>query len=149
MKLPSASQSHVEKPKAPKSSWSWLDPQVFCAWTKREAGLRVRRLRLYDRCAVVKSPAGSGLPQFDKTTTEPKRFMGIISAPVLLNAGWQVDHGFFCLGCLDEKDVKSKHFRIKYTTEEMSEHIARYGQVERVSMDYDRFMQVTKDQITP
>jgi hypothetical protein len=71
-------------------------------WTTREAGFRVRRLRLYDRRAVVQSLAGSGLPQRDNTTAEPKRFMAIISAPVLLNAGRQVDQGFFCLGCQDE-----------------------------------------------
>jgi hypothetical protein len=55
--------------------------------------------------------------------------MAIISAPVLLNAGRQVDHGFFCLGCRDKDQIFSR-FRIKYTTEEMPEHIASYGQVE-------------------
>lgn len=89
--------------------------------------------------------AGSGLPQSDKTTREPKRFMAIISAPVLLNSGWQVDQGFFCLGCWDETDEKTKHFRIKYTTEEMSEHIASYGRVERTPRIPSRFMHVAKD----
>jgi len=52
--------------------------------------------------------------------------MAIISAPVLLNAGQQVDHGFFCLGCKDGDQTQGiiLRFRIKYTTEEMSEHIA-------------------------
>jgi hypothetical protein len=75
--------------------------------------------------------------------------MAIISAPVLLNAGRQVDQGFFCLGCRDEMDENTKHFRIKYTTEEMSEHIASYGRVERMPMIPSLFMHITKDQITP
>ena len=107
--------------------------------------MRARRLRLYDRRTVVQSLAGSGFPQSDNTTSEPKRFMAIISAPVLLNAVRQVDHGFFCLGCRDETDEKTKHYRTKYTTEEMSEHIASYGRVERMPMIPGRFMHVTKD----
>ena len=78
--------------------------------------------------------------------------MAIISAPVLLNAGRQVDHGFFCLGCRDETpetDEKTKHFRIKYTTEDMSEHIASYGRMERTPWIPSKFMHVIKDQITP
>jgi hypothetical protein len=124
-------------------------PGRYCgAWTTRVGGLQARRLRLYSR-TVVQSLAGSGLPQPDNTTREPKRFMAIISAPVLLNAGRQVDHGFFCLGCRDETDEKTKHFRIKYMTEDMSEHIATYGRVERTPRIPGRFMHVTKDQITP
>ena len=121
-------------------------PGRYCgAWTTRGGGFQARRLRLYDRRTVVQSLTGSGLPQSDNTTREPKRFMAIISAPVLLNAGQQVDHGFFCLGCRDETDEKTKHFRIKYTTEDMSEHIASYGRVERRSRIPGRFMHVTKD----
>ena len=117
-----SSRKHLELAKPP----SILSlPGWYCS----EEILRTRRLRLYDRRAVVQSLAGSGLPQSDKTTREPKRFMAIISAPVLLNAGRQVDHGFFCLGCRDKDQIFSR-FRIKYTTEEMPEHIASYGQVE-------------------
>ncbi len=78
---------------------------------------------------------------------EPKRFMAIISAPVLLNAGQQVDHGFFCLGCRDEDQTEGiiLRFRIKYTTEEMSEHIASYGQVERNPRISGEFIHITKD----
>jgi hypothetical protein len=126
-------------------------PGRYChgsGWTKWRGNLRPRRLRLYDRQAVVQSLAGSGLPQLDKTTMEPKRFMAIISAPVLLNAGRQVDQGFFCLGCRNDPEAKNEHFRIKYTTEEMSEHIASYGPVER-RPGYSIFMHVTKNQITP
>ena len=123
-------------------------PGRYCfSWTD-EGGTRRRRLRLYDRRAVVQSLADSGLPQSDRTTREPKRFMAIISAPVLLNSGRQVDQGFFCLGCRQELNEKTKHFRIKYTTEGMSEHIASYGRVERSPMIPGRFMHVTKDQIT-
>ena len=96
--------------------------------------LRRRRLRLYDRQAVVQSLEGCGLPQSEKTTDEPKRFMAIISAPVLLNAGRQVDEGFFCFEYFDslgtdseDDDDETEYFRIKYTTEELSEYIASYG----------------------
>jgi hypothetical protein len=108
--------------------------------------LRVRRLRLYDRQAVVQSLVGSGLPRLDKTTVEPKRFMAIISAPVLLNAGQQVDHGFFCLGCRDHTGGTIPPFKIKYTTEDMSEHehIANYGRVERRPRTPGMFMHITK-----
>jgi hypothetical protein len=125
-------------------------PGRYCsAWTKRGVILQRRRLRLYDRRAVVQSLVGSGLPQSDQTTREPKRFMAIISAPVLLNAGQQVDQGFFCLACADEWEEvqdETEHFRTKYTTEEMSEHIASYGRVERTPELC--FMHVTKDKIT-
>jgi hypothetical protein len=73
--------------------------------------------------------------------------MAIISAPVLLNAGRQVDQGFFCLGCRDS-DEEPEHFRIKYTTKDMSEHIASYGRVERRPSIPGMFMHITKDQIT-
>ena len=125
-------------------------PGRYCyAWTER-GGTRRRRLRLYDRRAVVQSLADSGLPQSDRTTREPKRFMAIISAPVLLNYGRQVDRGFFCLGCRDsdKSEEEPEHFRIKYTTEGMSGHIASYGRVERSLTIPGEFMHVTKDQIT-
>jgi hypothetical protein len=121
-------------------------------WTSRGGRLQTRRLRLYDRRTVVQSLAGSVLPRSDKITREPKRYMAIISAPVLLNAGRQVDHGFFCLGCMNvsvESHKNPKHLRIKYTTEGMREHIASYGRVESMPRNPGRFMHVTKDQITP
>jgi hypothetical protein len=124
-------------------------PGRYCHGWKREGVLRARWLRLYDRRTVVQSLAGSGLPQSDKTSMEPKRFMAIISAPVLLNAGRQVDYGFFCLGCRDVKtNDENRYFKIKYTTEDMSEHIARYGRVEK-RPDYPLFTHVSKDHITP
>ena len=57
---------------------------------------------------MAQSLAVSGLPQLDKTTKEPKRFMAIIMAPVLLNGGRHVEHGFFCRGCRDETDVNTR-----------------------------------------
>jgi len=108
--------------------------------------LQSKRLRLYDRQALVQSLTGKGLPQWDKITGEPKRFMAIISAPVLLNGGRQVDRGFFCLGCRDETNEKTKHFRIEYTTADLSGHIASYGRVvERIPKIPGTFMHVTKD----
>jgi len=81
-----------------------------------------RRLRLYDQTAA-QSLAVSGLPQLDRTTKESKRFIAIITAPVLLNCGRQVDYGFFCRGCRDGTDVNAMHSRIKYTMEEMPGHV--------------------------
>ncbi|TDL27795.1 hypothetical protein BD410DRAFT_781689 [Rickenella mellea] len=125
-------------------------PGRYCgAGTTRGGKLQPRRLRLYDRRAVVQGLTGCGLPQSDKTTREPKRFMVIISAPVLLNAGRQADRGYFCLGCWDETEEKTKHFRIKYTTQGILEHIASYGRVVRTPRIPGRFMHVTKDQVTP
>ena len=43
-----------------------------------------RQHQLYDHQAEVQSLVGSGLPQLDKTTREPKQFMAIITAPVLV-----------------------------------------------------------------
>ena len=71
--------------------------------------------------------------------------MAIISAPVLLNASRQVEQRFLCLGCRDETDEKTKHFRIKYTAEDMPEHIASWGPVERTPRISGRFIHVTKD----
>ncbi|KDR68846.1 hypothetical protein GALMADRAFT_935929 [Galerina marginata CBS 339.88] len=125
-------------------------PGRYCSSGITRGGIfQARRLRLYDRRAVVQSLSGGGLPQSDKTTCEPKRFMAIISAPVLLDAGRLVDEGFFCLGCRDETEEKTKHFRIKYTTEEISEHISRYGRIERRPRIPGRLMHVTTDQIMP
>jgi hypothetical protein len=122
-------------------------PGRYCyAFTERGGILQSKRLRLYDRQALVQSLTGKGLPQSDKATREPKRFMAIVSAPVLLNGGRQVDRGFFCLGCRDEGKDKTKHFRIKYTTEDFSGHIASCGRiVERTPKIPGRFMHVTKD----
>ena len=99
--------------------------------------LRRRRLRLYDRQAVVLCLAGCGLPQSDKALREPKRFLAIISAPVLFDAGRQADEGFYCLGCSKMSDS-----RIKYTTEYFPEHIASYGRIVRCMLGYNVFMHV-------
>ncbi|KAG5768256.1 hypothetical protein H9Q72_004160 [Fusarium xylarioides] len=105
-------------------------PGRYCTSWNSEGGSSVRkRLQLFDRQAVTQDLTGSGLPKLDKTTREPQRFMAIITAPFLFDSGRQADWGCFCLGCKDETEEKTKHFRIKYTREEVSEHIARYGPV--------------------
>jgi hypothetical protein len=68
--------------------------------------------------------------------------MAIITAPYLLDAGRQADRGYFCLGCRDEKEEKTRHFRNKYTREDMLEHVARYGPVEETPRIPGRFMHV-------
>ena len=124
-------------------------PGRYCsAWTSRGGNLQPKRIRLYDRQAVVQYLEGGGLPQSDKGTREPKRFMAIITAPVLLNGGRQVDRGLFCRGCEDDIDERGRHFRIKYTVEGLAKHIARYGQVKEMPLVYGRFMHVIREQAT-
>ncbi|KAJ3965896.1 hypothetical protein EV361DRAFT_809938 [Lentinula raphanica] len=120
-----------------------LPGRYCCAYNNdgTEGKLQQRRLRLYDRQAVVQSLVADALPRSDRVTGEPKRHMAIISAPVLLDGGRQVDHGFFCVPCRDEGDMD---FRIKYTTEEISRHFASFGQVVK-SPAPGRYMHVTKD----
>ncbi|KAK0634647.1 hypothetical protein B0T17DRAFT_12682 [Bombardia bombarda] len=99
-------------------------PGRYCAaWASEGGNLARKRLQLFDRRAVTQDLAGSGLPKLDKTTREPQRFMAIITAPYLFDSGLQADWGYFCLGCKEEKEEKTRHFRIKYTREEVSEHI--------------------------
>ncbi|KAH7186525.1 hypothetical protein DER44DRAFT_188546 [Fusarium oxysporum] len=120
-------------------------PGRYCtAWTSEGGNLVRKRLQLFDRQAVIQDLTGSGLPKLDKTTREPQRFMAIITAPYLFDSGRQADWGCFCLGCKEEKEEKTKHFRIKYTREEVSEHIARYGPVRETPRIPGRFMHVTQ-----
>lgn len=118
-------------------------PGRYCTAWGSDGGNSVRkRLQLFDRQAVVPSLAGSGLPKLDKTTREPRRFMALITAPYLLDAGRQADWGYFCLGCREEKGEKTRHFRIKYTRADMREHVMRYGPVEETPRIPGRFMHV-------
>ena len=120
-------------------------PGRYCtSWCSHEGNLVRKRLQLFDRRAVVQSLAGSGLPKLDKTTREPRRFMAIITAPYLLDGGRQADWGYFCLGCREEREEKTRHFRIKYTGEGILEHVARYGPVKEMPMIPRRFMHVTQ-----
>lgn len=67
-----------------------------------------------------------------------------ITAPYLLDAGRQADWGYFCLGCRDETDEQTRHFRIKYTREGLPEHIATHGQVEEKPKFSGRFIHRTR-----
>jgi len=76
--------SHIEIRKSSTHSSSWqnyLGSTVLAGTTARGicggGGINSTIAR--------QSLVGSGLPRFDKTTREPKRFMAIITAPVLLN----------------------------------------------------------------
>lgn len=70
--------------------------------------------------------------------------MAIITAPYLIDAGRQADWGYFCHGCREEKEEKTRHFRNKYTREDALEHVARYGPVEEMPMIPGRFKHVTQ-----
>ena len=116
-------------------------PGRYCTSSGNEHGyLSRKRLQLFDRRAVVRDLKGSGLPKRDKTIREPRRFMAIITAPYLFEYGRKADWGYFCLGCRDERDKKTKHFRIKYTEEEVLEHFARYGPVKENPGIWGRYM---------
>ncbi|PQK14759.1 hypothetical protein BB8028_0005g02880 [Beauveria bassiana] len=100
-------------------------PGRYCtAWTCEGGNLQRRRLQLFDRRAVMRDKTESDLTEPDKTTREPRRFMTIITAPYLFDSGRQADWGYFCLGCREGKKEETRHFRIKYTREEISGHIA-------------------------
>ncbi|KAF4430546.1 F-box domain, cyclin-like protein [Fusarium austroafricanum] len=119
-------------------------PGRYCTtWTGEGGNLVRKRLQLFDRQAVTQDLPGSGLPKGDKTTREPQRFMAIITAPYLFDSGRQADWGYFCLGCKDEKEEKGRHFRIKYTRKEVSEHVLRYGPVRETPRIPGRFTHVT------
>jgi len=120
-------------------------PGRYCtAWGSDGGNLARKRLRLFDRRAVVQNLADPSLPKLDKTTREPRRFMAIITAPYLLDGGRYADWGYFCLGCRDEKEEDTRHFRIKYTKEGVPEHLARYGSVEETPRIPGRFMHVAQ-----
>ncbi|KAJ3721147.1 hypothetical protein C8R42DRAFT_703081 [Lentinula raphanica] len=58
-------------------------PGRYCSgWNHSEGNSQRRRIRLYDRQAVVQHLASDGLPKFDKVARELKRYMAIISAPI-------------------------------------------------------------------
>ncbi|KAH7127370.1 hypothetical protein EDB81DRAFT_907605 [Dactylonectria macrodidyma] len=121
--------------------------QKCSAITKRQqlrGNVLRKRLQLFDRRAVIQDIAGCGLPKVEKTTREPLRFMAIITAPHLFDSGLRADWGYFCLGCMEEKEENTRHFRIKYTREEVSEHIARFGPVKEIPRIPGRFMHVTQ-----
>jgi hypothetical protein len=123
-------------------------PGRYCtAWGSDGGNLARKRQRLFDRRAVVRSLASSDIPKVDKTTREPRRFMAIITAPYLLDAGRQADWGYFCLGCREETDEKTRHFRIKFTREDVPEHFARYGPVEEMPEIPGRFMHVSNSKL--
>lgn len=117
-------------------------PGRYCGSSTRNGGhLAPERLELFDRQAVVPSLAASGFP---RTTTEPRRYMAIITAPYLVDAGRQADWGYFCYGCREENREKAKHFRTKYTREDALEHVAMYGPVEERPRIRGRFKHVTQ-----
>ena len=103
-----------------------------------------KQSKLFDRPAVIQDLRVSGLPKIDNTTREPLRFMTIITAPYLSSFGKEADWEYFCLGCVGETDEKTKHFRIKYTREGVSKHIAKYGPVKEVPQTPSRFMHVSQ-----
>ncbi|KAG5922356.1 hypothetical protein E4U61_005349 [Claviceps capensis] len=118
-------------------------PGQYCtAWADKGGNWARKRLQLFDRGAVIRDLNGCGLPKIDNTTREPLRFMAIITAPYLIDFGRQADWGYFCVGCLDELRKTGMHFRTKYTREGISEHMARYGPVKKMSIIPGRYLHV-------
>ncbi|CZT13066.1 uncharacterized protein RAG0_16659 [Rhynchosporium agropyri] len=121
-------------------------PGRYCtAWGSQGGNSARKRLQLFDHRAVVQSLATSSLTKLDETTRKPRRFMAIITALYLLDAGRQADWGYFCLGCKEEKQEDTRHFRIKYTKGDILEHFARHGKVKVMPRIPGRFMHVTED----
>ncbi|KAI3326056.1 hypothetical protein HD806DRAFT_432731 [Xylariaceae sp. AK1471] len=119
-------------------------PGRYCsAWADEGGTLARKRLRLFDRRAVTQDLVGSDIPKLDKATREPRRFMAIITAPYLFDFGRQASWGYFCLGCKEEKEENTRHFRIKYTREEVSEHMTKYGPVKN-GLEPGRFRHATR-----
>ncbi|KAI0182982.1 hypothetical protein EV127DRAFT_448302 [Xylaria flabelliformis] len=92
------------------------------------------RTLLFDRQSVVVKSLRQGpvhtppveRPQLlDRTTTEPRRYMSIISAPHLTSSGQSAEWGYFCTRCIDNLDPAT-HFRIKYTKVGILEHLKRH-----------------------
>ncbi|KAI5460314.1 hypothetical protein BGZ63DRAFT_386994 [Mariannaea sp. PMI_226] len=118
-------------------------PGRYCyGLTDRGGNLVRKRLQLFDRQAVDQDLAGILLPTVDKAAREPLRFMTIITAPRLFDFGLQVDWGYFCAGCRYETK-KTWYFRIKYTREEMLEHVAKHGPIKETPGIPGRFMHVS------
>ncbi|PFH58945.1 hypothetical protein XA68_13011 [Ophiocordyceps unilateralis] len=119
-----SSRQHLRAAKLP--SVLSLPGQYCTAWASNGGNKSRKRLQLFDRRAVIQDFGGSGLPKLDRTTREPLRFMTIITAPYLFDFGRQADWGYFCLGCEEETEEGTRHFRIKYTREEVLQHIASF-----------------------
>ena len=120
-------------------------PGRYCtSWADEGGILSRKRLQLFDRRAVIGDLGHSGQPKLDKTTREPLRFMTIITAPYLFNHGLQAEWGYFCVGCIEEMEEETKHFRRKYTAQEVLDHLERFGPIK---IDYNmlgRFAHITQ-----
>ncbi|KYK61637.1 hypothetical protein DCS_02780 [Drechmeria coniospora] len=106
-------------------------PGRYTAFDKIARGrvMLLDRQSLRDRTTTTGSSAQTldeALEQCDLKTTEPRRYMSIISAPFFDSSGLSADWGFYCLLCLDDTEP-STYFRNKYTEDGFAEHLARYG----------------------
>ena len=121
-------------------------PGRYCAsWVGNPGNLSRKRLRLFvDLWASVRRPGSTGPRWADMAAREPRRFMAIITAPYLFDAGRRADWGYFCLGCKNVKGPSTNHYRVKYTREEMLEHLAKYGPVEDMPGIPGRFVHVSR-----
>lgn len=88
---------------------------------------RKKRVELVDRRSVVGVDMDQGRPKQDVTTGESLRFMTIIPAPHLFDAGRQVDWGVFCLGCRHKYDKTGQYTGTGHTQKQLAAHMERYG----------------------
>lgn len=95
------------------------------------AKLSKERFLLFDRQAVLsRAPDASiqydrRIQQQDRKTNETRRYASIISAPSLGPSGQSADWGYYCIGCREDKEPAT-HFRIKYTTDDILDHLERH-----------------------
>ena len=123
-----------------------LPGRYASTWPKDRSKVVRKRVRLFDRRAVMNGDATNELPMLDRTTCEPRRFMAIISAPHLYDRGRKADWGYFCLGCRDESDPRDRESRarIKFAREEIMEHFEAFGDVKPVKGVAGRFMHIRR-----
>lgn len=98
--------------------------------------LSKKRTKLFDRQTVWNKAleavaTDEGSQRLNHTTREVKRYMAIISAPYF-GAGQSVDWGVHCVG-RRESTEPATHFRLKYSQDDIFDHINRCGAIQDVN----------------
>ncbi|KAI0197061.1 hypothetical protein EV127DRAFT_465703 [Xylaria flabelliformis] len=89
------------------------------------------RTLLFDRRSMVKRlrhghvhTSGETIQQLDRKTSEPRRYMTIITAPYFTSSGQSADWGYFCERCRPGTDIA--RLRAKFTRDGILEHIRQH-----------------------
>lgn len=66
----------------------------------------------------------------DAKTSNPHRFMAVVSAPNYLDQRARIAvPGFYCIGCLHENDPSHLHWRKRFTAETFVDHMKQWGEI--------------------